>query len=103
MARTRYHDFLDAARVAFDLSFHDAQRLYGQTRDLLGRTAGVEDLMDLYAVEEEELEPSPYDIGDEFDMDDFFDDVEDWDLYVDEGVEFEITGTTEGGTPRGKK
>jgi hypothetical protein len=95
MARTSYHDFMDAARTVFDLSYTEAQAFYRQTRDIVGDTPTLSDFMDLYAVEPEELEGPEfaYAVGESWDMDDFFDDITDWDLEVDEGFEFEITGS----------
>ena len=104
MARTSYHDFLDAAREAFDISYAEAVDLYRDTAEMLGRTAGPADLQEIYQVEPQEVYPDygeredqAYEVGWEYDtLDDFFDDVTDWDLEVDEGFEFEITATYEG-------
>lgn len=104
MARTSYHDFLDVARAEFDLSYAEAQDLYRETRDMLDRPATAGDFYDIYAVEPEdrgyEYDETPdagwaYEVGWDYDLDEFFDDVTDWDMEVDEGFEFEITATYE--------
>lgn len=101
MARTIYHDFLDAARAAFDLDYASARELYQATKELVGGVPTLGDLFELYQVEPEEVFAEvPYLIGEEHDLWDLLDDRSGLDEYIDEGFELEITATTQGGTPR---
>jgi hypothetical protein len=94
MARTAYHDYLALARDT-DIPYREAVAHWRYLRDDLDMSA--REAYAFFGDEVEEAGLDEFNQGDLWDVDtssDWWDD--DWDA----GVEFEITATTEGHTPR---
>lgn len=93
MARTFYHDFLDFAQEAYDISYREAQAYYRGLKEYQDYTP--DDFRELIGEEREEPPVEP-----EGDLWDWLDDRSYGDEELEEGFELEVTATTEGHTPR---
>lgn len=97
MARTVYHDYLALARDA-DISYREAVAHWRYLRDELDMPS--RDAYDFFESEVEEADLIGELDWDQTDLWDVDTSSDWWDADWDAGVEFEVTATTEGHTPR---
>jgi hypothetical protein len=62
MARLSYYGFLALAQRHIGLTYRDAQRLYRETRDLLGRPADEQDFWDIWGEQEPDRIPRTWEV-----------------------------------------
>ncbi len=103
---TNYHRFVATARELYGLDYRDAVDLYAQMKDVLGYAPDEEDAYEyadiIEAIEEPEYEEEyrePPEIAAREVEEEYEPEEEMW----EEGTEFELTATTEGGSPARRK